>query len=75
LGSTHWMAISATFHKTSIWGFEAFTIGSKILSMFPAWRLDRTYSTHKHIICTLMSFAKRLLHECSIDIHSCLVKT
>jgi hypothetical protein len=22
------------------------------LSMFPAWRLDRTYSTHTHIICT-----------------------
>jgi hypothetical protein len=61
LGSTHWMAIFATFHKTSIWGFETSTMGSKILSMFPTWRLDRTYSTHTYYLYFLMSFAKKLL--------------
>ncbi len=63
LGSTHWRAISATFHKTSIWGFEVFTIGSKILSMFPAWRLDRTYSTHTHIICTFWCHLQKDSHK------------
>jgi hypothetical protein len=53
LGSTHWMAISATFHKASRLGFEAFTIGSKILFILPSWRLIRAYSTNAYILLYL----------------------
>jgi hypothetical protein len=44
------------------------------LPILPAWRLDRTYSTHTHYLYLLISFAKIFLGECSIDIHYCLVK-